>query len=280
MRPALVFAPDGVSAGFFLTLAASPLLLLPGRGEPLLQPVHLDDLVELIVRLLEQDDATGRCMAAVGGRALSLHELLATYRTLQGFPPALTIPTPAALWTWPARLAELSRRSLLTRDTLRMLQAGNAAPVADMAAVLGRLPRAPEDFLDTTAQQITRATSLRRWRDSLFRGSLAILWFVSGLLPFLYPEPGLRLLAEQGLTGAAAWVVQGGAALFDLLLGVLTLWRPGRRLWLAQMGLIVVYTALIVWGWTYLLLDPFAPVIKNLPILALLGSLYLEEERP
>src|SRR4051812_37348731 len=43
VQPSLVFGGEGTSAGWFLSLAALPLLPLPGGGGQRVQPVHLDD---------------------------------------------------------------------------------------------------------------------------------------------------------------------------------------------------------------------------------------------
>ena len=62
-----------------------------------------------------------------------------------------------------------------------------------------------------------------------------------------------------------------GAVVLDLALGVLTLWpRRPRWLWTAQIALVLVYTAIITWALPALWLEPFGPVAKNVPILAML----------
>ncbi|MEK8032846.1 DoxX-like family protein [Ideonella sp. DXS29W] len=72
-----------------------------------------------------------------------------------------------------------------------------------------------------------------------------------------------------------------GAAAVDLLLGAATLARPGKALWWAQIGLIVLYTVIISWKLPEFWLHPYGPVLKNLPILAALSLLIaLEPARP
>ena len=46
-------------------------------------------------------------------------------------------------------------------------------------------------------------------------------------------------------------------------------WRP-RGLWTAQILLVVVYTLIITYALPHLWLEPFGPVAKNIPILAVL----------
>jgi hypothetical protein len=56
---------------------------------------------------------------------------------------------------------------------------------------------------------------------------------------------------------------------------VLCLWPPRRRraLWLVQAALIVFYSAVITLRLPEFWLHPYGPVLKNLPILALLALL-------
>ncbi|MGG1943541.1 DoxX-like family protein [Trinickia sp. NRRL B-1857] len=52
-----------------------------------------------------------------------------------------------------------------------------------------------------------------------------------------------------------------------------------RALWLLQAALIIGYTVLIAAVMPEFLIEPFAPILKNLPILAILFVLYSEERR-
>jgi hypothetical protein len=70
-----------------------------------------------------------------------------------------------------------------------------------------------------------------------------------------------------------------GAAVFDVTLGLLTLWSPGRTLWRAQVALMLFYTAVLTLKLPAFWLHPFGPLLKNLPILALLVVLDAFEPR-
>jgi hypothetical protein len=66
-----------------------------------------------------------------------------------------------------------------------------------------------------------------------------------------------------------------GAALFDIGLGIATLVLARRRvLWLVQIALVLVYTAIISVRLPEFWLEPFGPVTKNVPLLAALWLLY------
>jgi hypothetical protein len=65
-----------------------------------------------------------------------------------------------------------------------------------------------------------------------------------------------------------------GAALLDLALGLGILLLQRRRwLWIAQIVLMLGYTAIITWRLPEYWLHPFGPILKNLPLLAALGLL-------
>jgi ABC-type amino acid transport system permease subunit len=72
-----------------------------------------------------------------------------------------------------------------------------------------------------------------------------------------------------------------GAAGLDLLLGLLTLapLRSRHWLWAAQIGLILFYSAVIALRLPEFWLHPYAPMVKNLPMLALLMLLWTLEPR-
>jgi hypothetical protein len=116
----------------------------------------------------------------------------------------------------------------------------------------------------------------------LLRLSIAIVWLTAGIVSAgLYPvEESLALLARAGLTGSAAYAALYGAALLDFALGIATLaMRRRRRLWLAQMALIGVYTGIITIALPEQWLHPYGPVVKNVPILVALAMLYTLEKR-
>lgn len=281
VRPALVYGADGVSAGFFRALASLPVLPLPGGGKQIVQPIHIDDLCAAIAKLLDPATPAGQCIELVGARPLSLRELLLGLRRAMGLPPAHCLTLPSAIMGLAARVAGRWPGSLLTPDTWRMLQAGNRGNPAPTAALLGRPPRPSERFIAPDEAAGARLAALAAWRGPLLRGALAFVWLVTGLVSlFVHPHAdSLAWLARAGLPGQAGWPALIGAAGLDLALGWATLAHPGRRLWLAQMALIAVYSLIVAACLPEFLGHPFGPLSKNLPILALLAVLYAEEKR-
>ncbi|MDR1889544.1 MAG: SDR family oxidoreductase [Zoogloeaceae bacterium] len=287
LRPTLIFGQEGASTTFFMAQASLPLLFIP-QGAGKVQPVHVDDVTTAVLRALElsaDSDASqtnSRVINFPGPRALTYAEWLETYRQLMGLAPALHLPVPAFVMAMTARLAEFSRRSLLCRDTWTMLTQGNCADAKDGMALTGHPLRDPAAFAPPESAAALRLNALAFWRRPLLLGVLAAIWFLSALVSVgLFPlEESLALLAPFGLAGNTALVVLGAAIGLDVVMGVMTLWRPGRRLWLAQFALIIGYTLLIGWRLPEFLLHPFGPMLKNLAVMALLVQLYAEESRP
>ena len=286
VRPSLVFGAGGRSARLFLALASLPVIPLPGAGHQRIQPVHVDDLAEAIVTLVERGPERGfsGSIEAVGPRALTLRSYLAALREGLRLRPAPEIRLPLALVAVAARLGDMLPGGLLDTDAWKMLQQGSVAAPDRFAAVLGRPPRDAHRFLS--------AEDAASWRERVIaarvctgmRLSLAVLWIVTSLLSFgLYPrELSYALLARTGIGPLwQPWLLNVAAGL-DLLLGIATLvlaqrWRPG--LWLSQLGLMAAYTAIITWKLPEFWLHPFGPVLKNLPLAALLAAL-LVLDRP
>lgn len=279
LQPSLVFGAAGASSRMLMLLAWMPVAILPGGGRQSIQPIHVDDLAALVVRLLE-DDARPARLAAVGPMALTLARYLALLRHALGGGPLRVIGVPSA---WLARMGRIGGR-WIDREALAMLERGNTADVAPATHWLGHPPRSPHQFLSRAeAADLRVLLGWRAW-STLGRIAVALTWLVTGVVSLgLYPvSASLALLAQVGLRGDAAQVALYGAALFDLALGLATLVLRGRALrvaYLAQAALILSYTAIISVALPAFWLHPFGPILKNLPMLALIGALYATERR-
>ncbi|KVO24847.1 NAD-dependent dehydratase [Burkholderia ubonensis] len=280
VRPALVYGASGASARLFRMLASLPVHVLPAGGRQLLRPVHVDDLAELVARLIERPAAGDRIVDVVGADEVEYREMLAIYRRAMGFPPAMRVSVPGALCGAAAALSGRMPGAMLTRDTWAMLRAGNTGELAASSAALGRPPRGLRAFIGAQAVAL-RHEALAAWRRPLLTGSLAIVWIWTAIASaFIHPlRDSLALLAHVHLTGISALAALYAACALDFGFGVATVVAPSRRLWAAQIVLIVAYSAVIAVAMPGLLAEPFGPVLKNVPILAVLLILFAEEER-
>ena len=141
VRPAMVFGPGGSSARLFERLAHMPVVPLPGRGDQRVQPIHIDDLTEAIVRILGDPAMNRARIELVGPQSLSLRELLATLRAAMHLSPPRFLPIPMPLVRVGARVAGVSAMSPLDSETLSMLEAGTSGDPAAIRLLLGREPR-------------------------------------------------------------------------------------------------------------------------------------------
>lgn len=286
VQPSLVFGADGDSAARLLTLAAMPLLMLPDGGHQKVQPVHVHDVVEAICRLVEAPLTTpvgGRSVPLVGPEPITLHDYLQQLRFAVGLPPTAALPVPAALVDVAARLGA-RRGGLLDPDAMTMLRQGSVASPTAITLLLGEAPREPADFLIGEPQAALRAQARLGWLMPLLRITLGLVWIVTGLLSLgVFPrEASYAMLGQAGIAPAFQPLMLDGAALLDLLLGVLTLWPPLRarwrcRLWAAQAGLMALYMGVIAAQLPEYWLHPFGPLLKNLPMLAVLLLLYVHD---
>ena len=155
VRPSVVYGHDGDSAKMFRLLARMPIIAVPGQGESWMQPVHIDDIAQLVTRQINQDFAwsnPARVVDAVGAVRMTYREMIACYRAQMSDRPAWVVPIPWGVMRIMAKLAQFIPNSALDPDTLQMLQAGSFADVSDFAELLGRMPRHPDTFLSDGAQ--------------------------------------------------------------------------------------------------------------------------------
>jgi len=282
VQPSLVFGDDGRSARLFCALAALPVVPVPGAGEQQVQPIHVDDLCEGIMRLVASDAQDRQHIAAVGPEPLTLRHFLARLRHALGLGRARFVPVPMWLMRIAARVCARLPRALLDSESLAMLVRGNVASSAAIAAVLGRPPRPVEAFVRREHASALATQARLAWLLPLVRASVAIVWIAAGVLSLgLYPvAESYAMLARVGLTGVAATLALYGAAALDLAFGIaIFVVRDRRWLWRAQMLLIAAYSVIIAVCLPDYWLHPFGPVVKNLPMLAAIALLHELEPR-
>lgn len=295
VQPSLVFGPEGASSRVLLALATLPLLVLPEGGRQPVQPIHRDDLADAIVALLSAPlpaAAQERCIPMVGPQPVTFVDYLQALRTGLGLPRAPVLPMPRLLADVTACLGDHLPRALFTSDSWTMLRHGSTAPAQATQRWLAHAPRGVDAFVPPDLAGLLRSDAQLRWLLPLLRGAIAFVWLWTALVSTLfYPvEDSFVLLDRAGVPVALRPWALYGAALLDLLLGLLTLWPVGpqrwrlphrRWVWRAQMALMLGYTAIISLRLPEQWLHPYGPLSKNIPMLALLLLLHaVEEKRP
>lgn len=280
VQPSLVYGPGGASARMLQKWAALPLVPLPGNGSQQIQPIFVDDLCDAVVKLLAGPPRPGR-LAAVGPGPLSLRAYLAVLRRGLGLGEPRFVPIPKPLVKAAVTLAARLPDSLADPDSLAMLERGNTADAEPLTGVLGRAPRSPRVFIAPEQAPAARDAALLGHLLPLLRVSIAVMWLVTGFVSlWVYPvADSLELLRRVGVPIALGPLMLYGAAGLDFALGVGTLvLRRRRPLWLAQIALIVFYTAAISLYLPEFWAHPYGPILKNLPLLAAIWVLYALEK--
>jgi len=272
IRPSLVYGDDGASSVLFRMLATLPVLMLPAAHRALVQPIHVADLADVVVRLLTTQATLPRELAVVGPRAMTIAGYLADLRRGMQAPAALVLSLPAPVARVAAHLAALARSSAFTPESLLMLErsadGSNTADAAPAQALLGRPLRDPVTFA-RPAQRITAAWS---WGAPLVTMAIALMWLITAYVSwFAWPHAESRAwLAACGVPPAWQEPMLLAASVTDAAIGVLLLLRPRRWLWAAQLALVGGYTAMLSVFLPGFWLHPFGPLTKNLPVLALM----------
>lgn len=103
--------------------------------------------------------------------------------------------------------------------------------------------------------------------------SMAFLWLWSGIQPTLFALPqSLDLLAQVGFQAAYRLPVFALSCALDIAfgLGCCTRLRYRAWFWATQAAVVLAYSAIIAFRLPQMWAHPFAPLVKNVPIVAML----------
>lgn len=285
LRPSLIIGVDGASSQLFRSLASMPLIGLPGKGEQTLQPVHIDDLCHCIgkwVTQIENNSAKPhQIMHAVGPTTMSYRQMLAHYRQSMGLGSSCFLPIPMPIMRIGAVLAQYLPQKVFAPETLRMLEQGNTADCAQFSDYLGHAPKAANAWFHQSEASHLAAAAIATWSKVLFRFVLALLWIATGIISlWIYPhQESALLLSQVGISDAYTMPLLYAASGLDFAIGIITLTHPSRRLWQIQILVILLYSLIISLALPEFLVHPFGPILKNLPILAILFVLLAGERK-
>lgn len=107
--------------------------------------------------------------------------------------------------------------------------------------------------------------------------SLAVLWLYSGIVPVIFsPDESLALLSQLGINDPLQKATFLIASVIDIIFGLLILsrYRYQPWLWFSQLVVVIGYSIIVGVGLPENWVHPFAPLIKNVPIIALLLYLF------
>ncbi|KPJ93454.1 MAG: hypothetical protein AMJ53_07210 [Gammaproteobacteria bacterium SG8_11] len=272
VMPSIVYGPGAQSLRLFKAMAALPFTPLVDDGSQQIQPIHIGDLSNAVLQLIESETPIRQRIAAVGPDPVSFTELYGLLKSWLGITQQRFIKIPYGLALLVARVAGVSCSIPVSADALKMLQAGNTANVqafinifgftpASLSKTFSQQPPLESDYLDAKLYFLL----------PLLRYSLAVLWVASGLLSaFAYPmESSYAMLNEVGIPNSIASATLYSASALDTGLGVALLFSYRLPIvLLLQIVVMLVYTAIITFSLPELWLHPFGPVTKNIPLIA------------
>ena len=149
IRSALVFGEaDSFISHLAAILRANPFFFAqPGRGEYLLQPIYVGDLVEATARSLQRLDVVDETVTVGGPEYLSLTELLQTIMRVTGMQRPL-LDAPPYLLRWLAQIgSRLLPRSLITEQWLDLVVTSRTTSIGNLPRSFGIQPKRLEDTL-------------------------------------------------------------------------------------------------------------------------------------
>ena len=133
-----------------MTLRTTPFVfLMPGRGEVVLHPLYIGDLIEAIVRSLESIDIVDTTVDVGGPEYITLEDLIRTVMRVSGIYRIIIPVAPYALRWIAAIYSRIFRRSLVTPQWLDILATNRTAPLGNTFNYFGIQPRRLEDTLLT-----------------------------------------------------------------------------------------------------------------------------------
>ncbi len=290
IRPSVVVSLRGSYGGTSLlrALAALPgFVVLPGRGDQKIQPVLLEDLSLIVVRLLEQQDRPNNPLLYVAGpEPVALKDFLVTQRQWLQLSAGYCINIPLSWVRLVVRLGQWFGRGPLGETVHTLLKRGNTvSPEAghDVKDAAGIQPR-------SVIEAMRHSTSFvqDRWHARLYSVRpvillvLSCLWILSGLSGVVHGQEGFSPILDAMKIPAVA---HGSLVLItsalDIALG-LAIWHSRCRsavLWLMTFSLLAYTSALAILAPEFWF-SPLGGLAKNLPLLVLLAICgVLEKQR-
>lgn len=150
LRPSLIYGQDGASTRMFMLLTHMPVVMLPYGGKNILQPVHINDLTQLVVNLLAPTTpktALRSIIECAGSETVTMAELITSYSKQRGSKAPWIIAMPQVIQNTVAWFGDRIPSMPIGSDTLLMLKAGSAGNSKKFAELLGHTPLSYREFL-------------------------------------------------------------------------------------------------------------------------------------
>jgi NADH dehydrogenase len=151
IRSGVVYGDDDAFINHIgMMLASNPFFfLMPGRGEIVLHPMFIDDLVQILVNALSAIDTVDTTIEVGGAEYTTLRDLILTVMRVSG-QNRFIVPVPPYAMRWFTTVySRLLPRTLITPQWLDMLATNRTARLGNAYDYFGVRPRRFEDTLLT-----------------------------------------------------------------------------------------------------------------------------------
>lgn len=283
LHPSMVFGPGAKSLLLLRAMAMLPLVPVIGKGEQQLQPVHVDDLSEAVVKGISLPQIWQREVPVVGAEDIGFGELLLALRRWLGAGTGRLVSVPG--WSGPliGFFGKLLGEPAMRRSTIRMLSEGNTASTESLSRLLGCEPLSIAARLRETRPARPDIQHAKLYfLAPLLRLSVAFLWIWTAIVSlFLYPQSeSFALLEQVGVQAQLQPLLLYGAGLLDLAIGLALLMRYRiPAVTVIQVAVILIYSLILTLALPEFWLHPFGPVSKNIPLLVAILMIQILERR-
>jgi NADH dehydrogenase len=152
LRPSVLFGPNDAFLSSLLNLARyAPAIPLFGNGDKRLQPVHVADVAEAVVRVLGSMNLQGKIYELGGPRIYTYRELLQTIVEHLG-KKRMFVPVPFPIWRALAAASALLPNPPLTQDQIVLVSEDNV--VNTELGTFHDLGINPKSLEDTLSQMV------------------------------------------------------------------------------------------------------------------------------
>ncbi len=165
IRCGLIYGEDDAFVNHIaMQLAASPgIFLMPGRGEVVLHPIYIDDVVKALIGSLEAIDTVDNVIEIGGPEYITLEDMIRTVMRVSGISRVVIGVPPYVLRWFAAIYGRVLPRSLITAQWLDILATNRTASLGNVFHYFGIHPRRFEDTLLTYMRGKRYGLSLLRY---------------------------------------------------------------------------------------------------------------------
>lgn len=283
VMPSIVYGPNAKSMSLFTTMAALPVTPLINSGKQEIQPIHINDVCKAICKLINESAIIKESIPLVGPAPIMMKELTIQLKKWLGLTKSRFINVPnktAMILAW---FAQLTPNSIISTESIKMLNKGNTGDVTHFTNVFGFSPiNLEQSLMQNPARQADRWYAKLTILRPLLKLSIAFVWIYTGIISlYVYPiESSFHLLYQVGISHPYNLFSLYLAAALDFIIGISILINYRiKSIGKIQIALILSYTVLITAflaeQWTH----PFGPVSKNIPlIVSILIMISLEDK--